>query len=52
MTSIQTFQVFPSIPEPLSFMETLSRNIWWCWYRDAEELFRRINPSLWVESRR
>jgi starch phosphorylase len=33
-------------------METLSRNIWWCWYRDAEELFRRINPSLWVESRR
>ncbi len=52
MTSIQTFQVFPSIPESLSFLETLSRNIWWCWNRDAEELFRRINPSLWMESSR
>ncbi len=49
MRNIQTFQVFPFIPEPLAFLETLIRNIWWCWQRDAVELFRRINPSLWNE---
>ena len=41
MRNIQTFQVFPFIPEPLAFLETLVRNIWWCWQRDAVELFRR-----------
>ncbi len=47
MRSIQTFQVFPYIPEPLSFLETLSRNLWWSWNQNAIELFRRINPKRW-----
>jgi len=47
MRNMQTFQVFPFIPEPLSFLETLTRNLWWCWQRDAFELFRRIHPGLW-----
>ncbi|MBL0716216.1 MAG: alpha-glucan family phosphorylase [Desulfosarcina sp.] len=47
MRNIQTFQVLPFIPEPLAFLETLTRNIWWCWQRDAVELFRRINPGIW-----
>lgn len=47
MRNIQTFQVFPFIPEPLAFLETLTRNLWWCWQRDAFELFRRIHPGLW-----
>ncbi|MBU0992855.1 MAG: alpha-glucan family phosphorylase [Proteobacteria bacterium] len=47
MTNLQTFQVFPKIPEPLSFLEELIRNFWWCWHLDAIELFRRINPALW-----
>jgi starch phosphorylase len=51
MHHIQTFQVLPSIPEHLGFLETLTRNIWWCWQRDAVELLRRINPSLWAETR-
>ncbi|MGD9330278.1 MAG: alpha-glucan family phosphorylase [Desulfobacterales bacterium] len=49
MRNIQTFQVFPFIPESLTFLETLSRNLWWCWQRDAFELFRRIHPGLWHE---
>jgi len=52
MYRFQSYQVFPAIPEPLSFLETLSRNIWWCWQKDAIELFRRINPRLWRESKR
>ncbi len=47
MNHLQTFQVYPKIPEPLSFLETLSRNIWWSWNRDAVDLFRRIEPRLW-----
>ena len=47
MKHLQIFQVFPDIPEELEFLETLSRNIWWCWHYDAVELFRRIEPRLW-----
>ncbi len=52
MNHLQTFKVLPDIPGPLSFLEVLSRNLWWCWQKDAIELFRRINPSLWVEAER
>ena len=45
MEHLQTFQVLPSIPEQLSFLETLSRNLWWSWKQDAIELFRRIDPQ-------
>jgi starch phosphorylase len=46
---LQSFRVLPDIPEPLSFLETMSRNIWWCWNHDAVDLFRRIDPRLWDE---
>ena len=52
MKNFQTFQVFPNIPASLQFLEVLSRNMWWCWNKDAIELFRRMKPSLWIESRR
>jgi starch phosphorylase len=52
MKNIQTFQVVPSIPKPLQFLETLSHNMWWCWNKDAIELFRRMDPPLWVEAGR
>ncbi len=52
MKKFQVFQVFPNIPEPLVFLETLSRNIWWCWQYDAVDLFRRIDPRLWDECER
>ena len=52
MCRLQTFQVFPDIPEKLSFLEVLSRNLWWCWHLDAIELFRRIDPRTWQKSGR
>jgi starch phosphorylase len=52
MSNLMTFQVFPTIPEPLAFLETLSRNLWWSWKKEAEELFRRIDPRLWENSGR
>ncbi|MBU4318726.1 MAG: alpha-glucan family phosphorylase [Proteobacteria bacterium] len=52
MSNLLTFQVFPTIPESLSFLETLARNLWWSWKKEAEELFRRIDPRLWENSGR
>ena len=48
MKNFQTYQVFPNIPPSLEFLEELSRNLWWCWKKDAIELFRRIDPNLWA----
>ena len=51
MKRILTYQIYPSIPKPLSFLEVLSRNLWWCWKQDAITLFRRVEPQLWKESK-
>ena len=50
MGLLQTFQVYPTIPSKLAFLETLARNYWWSWQRDAVDLFRRIDPRLWAAS--
>jgi len=50
MSHLQTYQVFPYLPEELRFLSTLSRNLWWTWHRDAQELFRRIDPKLWDQT--
>ena len=52
MNHLQTYQVLPATPKPLEFLETLSRNMWWCWQTDAIELLRRIDPPLWQASGR
>jgi len=52
MDYFQTFQVLPNVPEPLCFLEELSRNYWWSWELDAKELFRRIDRQLWERSGR
>ncbi len=51
MKNLQLFDIAPSIPERLHFLEILSRNLWWSWNPDAVELFRRIDPDLWGETR-
>lgn len=45
--TLQIYKVYPAIPEPLSFLDYLARNLWWCWNHEAIDLFHRINPSLW-----
>jgi starch phosphorylase len=50
MDNFQTYQVFPTFPEQLSFLEVLSRNLWWSWKPDSLALFNRIDPELWEES--
>lgn len=47
--SVKLFNVAPSMPSELKFLEQLSNNMWWCWHPLAIELFVRINPNLWRE---
>ena len=35
------------LPSRLSALETISRNLWWCWTQDARDLFESIDPELW-----
>ena len=37
------------LPEQLSFLHELSHNIWWSWNAAAQELFRSIDPDLFIE---
>ncbi|MFC1733749.1 alpha-glucan family phosphorylase [candidate division KSB1 bacterium] len=39
----------PVIPETLSGLQKLSKNLWWTWNEDAEELFELIDETKWEE---
>ncbi len=34
-------------PEELSNLVRLTRNVWWTWNFEAQELFEMVNPALW-----
>ena len=38
------------LPEKLSRLEKLSKNLWWCWNESAKELFKSIDPEVWHQS--
>ena len=38
------------LPESLTGLETLCKNLWWCWNDDAKALFKTIDPELWHKS--
>lgn len=40
-----------SVPESLARLMDLSKNIWWSWNVQAQELFRSIDPRLWKRTK-
>jgi len=42
----------PKLPEEINELTKISRNLWWTWNYDAQELFERIDKTLWVSSLR
>jgi len=50
MIPTTTFVVAPTMPAPLVPLKELAYNYWWCWHKEAVDLFRRMNPSLWEET--
>ncbi len=49
---IRTIDVRPKIPKALEPLRALADNLRFVWDYQAEELFRRINPGLWLETRK
>jgi starch phosphorylase len=45
------FTVFAKIPERLKPLEELAYNLWFSWNVEAAELFQRLDPALWDETR-
>ena len=52
MNKLKIFNVAPKMPENIKFLEKLSRNLWCTWNSNAQNLFRRIDPSLWYDCER
>ncbi|MBO4467254.1 MAG: alpha-glucan family phosphorylase [Bacteroidales bacterium] len=46
----RTILVTRHLPEKLSRLEKLSKNLWWCWNESAKQLFRSIDPEVWHKS--
>ena len=38
------------LPEELSGLERLCKNLWWCWNDNAKALFKYIDPDVWHKS--
>ena len=49
MRPLRTFSVEPALPEVLLPLKELAYNLWWCWQGEAQNLFRRLDATLWEE---
>ena len=48
--SWKSVMVTRHLPEELAGLETLSKNLWWCWNDSAKALFKTVDPEIWHES--
>ena len=48
--SWKSVMVTRHLPEALSGLETLCKNLWWCWNDSAKALFKYIDAKIWHES--
>jgi len=39
-----------SLPRRLERLKELASNMWWSWYPDSPEIFKRIDNMLWIET--
>lgn len=51
MPNWQSVMVTRHLPERLSGMERLSKNLWWCWNESAKNLFKTVDPTVWHDSK-
>lgn len=48
---LHTYTVSPSLPESLSSLNELAYNLLWVWDHELMEIFIRLDPDLWEETR-
>ncbi len=39
------------IPDNMLVLKDIAQNLWWSWNEEAQLLFKRIDPSLWEDSK-
>jgi starch phosphorylase len=44
---VRSFEVIPSLPEPLKPLLDIANNLWWSWHPEAVELYQRLDRDLW-----
>ena len=49
MRAIRRFTVRTVLPQPLAELSTIANNLRWSWHPETQDLFERIDPSLWRE---
>jgi starch phosphorylase len=49
---IKILDVKPKIPQTLQAIKDLSDNMWFVWNHEARDLFKRMNPDLWDDTRK
>ena len=47
--STSTFDFVRQLPDNLSALDDLSRNFFWCWNPEGTEIFRELDPTLWIK---
>ncbi|MEV6756253.1 alpha-glucan family phosphorylase [Streptomyces sp. NPDC051214] len=50
MKAIRRFTVRPALPEPLTPLSELARNLRWSWHTGTRDLFKAIDPEQWAAS--
>ena len=50
MPSWRSVMVTRHLPERLSGLETLCKNLWWCWNDNAKALFKTVDYKIWHNS--
>ena len=48
--SWKSVMVTRHLPEELSGLETLCKNLWWCWNDNAKALFKSVDSYIWHKS--
>ena len=48
--SWKSVMVTRHLPERISGLERLCKNLWWCWNDSAKALFKTIDSAMWTES--
>ena len=50
MQAAHRFFVEPSIPAPLAGLARIAANLHWTWDAPTQDLFSRLDPTVWVET--
>lgn len=43
----KTLLINKVLPSRLKHLDTISKNLWWCWNQDAIDLFKMVDEELW-----